>query len=154
MAKNVYIRIAIDHILANNRFEWTGINVLHFVTSSDSRRGNVFDAHLDKSTKSAQIATANETKKWPSVESLFLRGESNTEFIQQLRQTRIQIANDLGKNLVHWLKNKLDETALGRTVGWFASKFPRLAVKINVAPQATGQFILIDILAVPAIKKE
>lgn len=78
---NIYIWIAVDHILSQSGFQRSGINVLNLILGGRDRRRDVEPEHLDETGKSAEIAAADQSKQRAGVEPLLFGCQPDAQFI-------------------------------------------------------------------------
>lgn len=72
--------IAINHVIVDDTFFWSGVNVIDFILGIVQRRFNVLDAHVNETTEITHESIANQSQQWSNVAFHFLLCHANAQF--------------------------------------------------------------------------
>lgn len=105
--------VAIDHVIVESALLGARVDVVDFIFSIFQWRLDVLHAHVDETADVAHESSANQSQQRPNVAFHFLLRHADAQLGQCIGQRRIHVAHNLCKQLVQWLQNEFDETALG-----------------------------------------
>ena len=106
--------------------------MLHLGFGIVHRRRDVGGDHLGEAVEVAEEAGTDQPEEGPDVEPRLGLGQLDVELVAEPGQAEVDVADNLGKQLVDRLQDELDEAALGRRVRGLRSEPEGEKWKVNV----------------------